>query len=192
MGLFVVACGSAPPSVVPVTPSPTPSPTPNPHLTDPASADAVFTAIAKARLPIAANNAAAGSDPVKQINATYFDWPMLISEYRSAASLGKHETWLAEDPPGRGDAPVTVRGINVLVEWGPTTGAKPAGLSPAQVEAMNAFLAVLDRYIGPLTVRSTTFLHVPEPSASPSAKPSAKPSASAKASVKPTKKPTAP
>jgi hypothetical protein len=197
VGLFVAACGSTPPSVVPSsTPSPTPSPTPNPHLTDPASADAVFTAIAKARLPISANNAAAGSDPVKQINATYFDWPMLISEYRSAASLAKRETWLAADQPARGDAPVSIRGINVLIEWGPTTGAKPEGLSPAQVEAMNAFLAVLDRYIGPLTVRSTTFLQVPEPSASPSVKPSAsaKPSGkpSAKPSAKPTKKPAAP
>lgn len=185
MGLFVVACGSAPPSVVPVTPSPTPLVTPNPHLSDPASADAVFTAIARARLPISANNAAAGSDPVKQINATFFEWPLIISEYTSAASLAKHQTWVPDEPPGRGEAPVSIAGINVLLEWGPQTGAKPQGLSPAQVEAMNGLLEVVDRYLGPLTVRSTTFLQVPAASASP------KPSASAPASGKPSAKPSA-
>lgn len=195
VGLFVASCGSTPPSTSPsVASSPTPSPTPNPHLTDPASADAIFTVLAKARLPISANNAAAGSDPVKQINATYFEWPMLISEYRSAASLAKQQTWLPGDPPARGDAPVTIEGINILVEWGPTTGSAPQGLSPAQVEVMNDFLVVLDRYLGPLTVRSTTFLQVPTSSVAPSPSASAKSSGkpSAKPSAKPTKKPSAP
>jgi hypothetical protein len=54
---------------------------------------------------------------------------------------------------------------------------------------MNAILLVLDRYIGPLQVRSTTLLQVPESSASPG--PSASPSASAKASAKPSGKPSA-
>ena len=95
MGLFVVACGSTPPSVAPATPTPTPTPTPNPHLTDPASADAVFTAIVRAKLPIAANTAKAGSDPVKQINATFFDWPLVVSQYRTAATLAEKQTWVA-------------------------------------------------------------------------------------------------
>ena len=144
-------------------------------------------------MPISANNAAAGSDPVKQINATYFEWPMIISEYRSAASLAKRQTWLPDDTPAKGDAPVSIAGINILIEWGPTTGAKPPALSPAQVAAMNDFLEVLDRYIGPLKVRTTTFLQVPAASASPapsaSATPSGKPSA--KPSAKPSKKPSA-
>ena len=50
MGLFVAACGSPPPSVEPATPKPTPVVTPNPQMTDPASADAVFKAIARAKL----------------------------------------------------------------------------------------------------------------------------------------------
>ena len=188
MGLFVVACGSPPPSVAPPTPSPTPSPTPDPHLTDPASADVVFTAIAKARLPISANNAASGTDPVKKINATFFDWPLTISEYRSSASLAKAVQWTPGDPPQPGEAPVAIQGINILIEWGPKSGAPPA-LTPPQVEAMNALLDVLDTYVGPLTVRSTTRLEVPaapatprpSPSAPASAKPSAKPSAKASA-----------
>ena len=50
---------------------------------------------------------------------------------------------------------------------------------------MNEFLATLDRYLGPLTVRSTTSLRVPGSTASPS------PSASAGASAKPSAKPSA-
>lgn len=189
MGLFVVACGSAPAaSVVPPSSTPRPTPTPNVHLTDPASADAVFTAIARAKLPIAANNAAAGSDPVKQINATYFEWPMIISEYRTAASLAEKVTWIPGEPPTKGEAAVAIAGINVLIEWGPKTGT-PQGLSPAQVEAMNEFLTTLDRYLGPLTVRTTTFLQVPESSAKPS--PSASAAASGKPSSKPSGKPSA-
>jgi hypothetical protein len=188
LGLFVAACGSPPPSVVPATPTPTPSPTPNPHLTDPASADVVFTAIAKARLPISANNAASGSDPVKTINATFFDWPLTISEYRSAASLDKAIQWTPGEPPLSGEAPVAIRGINILIEWGPTTGTTPPSLTPPQVEAMDAFLSVVDVYIGPLSVRTTTFLQVPGPP--PSARPSASATASGKPSAKPSAKPS--
>ena len=189
MGLFVVACGSAPPSVAPATPPPTPVVTPDPHLTDPASADAVFTAIARAKLPIAANTAKAGSDPVKQINATFFDWPLVVSQYRSAASLAEKQTWVPGDPPVKGQAPVSIAGINVLLEWGPRTGSKPPALTPAQVAKMNELLAVLDTYLGPLTVRTTTSLRVPEASSSP--KPAASPTASAKAgkSAKPSAAP---
>ncbi len=177
LGLFVVACGSAPPSVVPATPTPTPRITPNPHMTDPASADAVFTAIARAKLPITANNAASGSDPVKKINATFFEWPMIISEYRSAASLAEARPWTPGEPPAQGESPVAIAGINILIEWGPKTVPTP-GLTPAQVRAMNDFLAILDTYVGPLSVRTTTVLRIPATaSAKPSGKPSPKPSA---------------
>ena len=60
MGLFVVACGIGAGLGAPPTPTPRPSSRPNPHLSDPASAETVFTAIARAKLPIAANNAAGG------------------------------------------------------------------------------------------------------------------------------------
>jgi len=185
MGLFVVACGSTPPSVAPATPTPTPTPTPNPHLTDPASADAVFTAIVRAKLPIAANTAKAGSDPVKQINATFFDWPLVVSQYRTAATLAEKQTWVPGDPPVRGQAPVSIAGINILLEWGPKTGREPPSLTPTQAGMMNELLAILDTYLGPLTVRSTTFLQVPEAAATPEPSASPKASASAKPSGKP-------
>jgi hypothetical protein len=190
MGLFVAACGSPPPSVAPVTPQPTPVVTPNPHLVDPASADAVFTAIARARLPISANTAAAGTDPVKQINATYLGWPMLISQYTSGASLAKARPWTAGDPPVRGEAPVAIIGLNILIEWGPMTGAKPPTLDDAQVKAMAVFLKAIDPYIGPLRVRTTTALDVPVASAAPTPTPSPTASASAAPSRKPSPKPT--
>lgn len=188
VGLFVAACGSAPPSVAPVTPKPTAVITPNPHLVDPASVDTVFTAIARAGMPISGNNAAAGTDPVKTINATFRDWPMLISEYKSAESLAKARPWKERDPPGQGESPVAIIGLNILVEWGPTTGVRPPALDEAQIRAMNEFLKVIDPYVGPLTVRTTTELRVPvatplptdasSPSATASAAPSKKPKAS--------------
>jgi hypothetical protein len=189
MGLFVVACGNSTPSVAPVTPVPTPVVTPNPHLSDPASADAVFTAIARAGLPISANNAAGGTDPVKQINATYDDWPMIISEYKSAASLAKAKPWTAGEPPHQGEAPLAIIGLNILIEWGPTTGAKPPKLDPEQIKAMNDFLLAMDPYIGPMRIRTTTPLDVPTPSPSATTSPSPVPSASVKPSPKLTKKP---
>ena len=188
MGLFVAACGSPAASPTPPpTPRPTPVVTPNPQMTDPASAEALFTAIARLKLPITANNAAAGNDPVKTINATYNGWPMLISEYKSAATLAKLKPWKPGDPPGRGESPVAIKGVNILIEWGPSTGAKPPVLDAAQVKVMNEFLKAIDPYIGPLTVRTTTELTVPI--ATPAPTPKASPSASAKASAAPSKQP---
>ena len=189
VGLLVAACGDgAAASTAPPTPTPTPVVTPNPQMTDPASAAAVFTAIARAKLPIVANNAASGKDPVNQINATYHDWPLLISEYKSAASLAKAKPWTPGDPPKRGEAPVSIIGLNILIEWGPTTGAKPPILAANQILVMDEFLNMIGPYIGPLTVRSSTPLDVPgstaapTPDASPSAKASAVPGNKPKAS----------
>lgn len=188
VGLFAAACqDGATASTAPPTPKPTPVVTPNPQMTDPASAAAVFTAIARAKLPIVANNAAAGKDPVNQINATYHDWPLLISEYKSAASLAKAKPWTPGDPPERGEAPVAIIGLNILIEWGPTTGARPPILDANQVLVMNEFLNMIGPYIGPLTARSSSALDVPGPTAAPSLK--ATPSA--EASAAPSKKPKA-
>lgn len=188
MGLFVAACGA--PAVSPTpppTPRPTPVVTPNPQMTDPASAEALFTVIARMKLPITANNAAAGKDPVKQINATYHGWPMLISEYKSALTLAKLKVWKPGVPPGQGESPVAIKGLNLLIEWGPSTGAKPPVLDAAQTEIMNEFLEAIAPYIGPLTVRTTTELTVPV--ATPAPSPEASPVASAGASAAPSKKP---
>ena len=170
--------------------------TPNPQLTDPAAANTVFLVMAEARLPIVANNAAAGMDPVKVINGTYAGWPMLISEYKSSATLAKARPWTAGDLPAAGDAPVSIVGLNILIEWGPTVQGKPPKLEAAQVEAMNELIKTLDPYLGPLLVRTSSPLVVPTASPSPtasssaSAKPSAKPSSKPpKPSPRPSKKP---
>lgn len=187
MGLVVAACGSPPASPPPATPVPTPLATPNPQMTDPASADALFTAMVSAGMPISANNAVAGKDPVKQINATYLDRPMRISEYKSAASLAKARPWKAGVPPGKKEPPVAIIGLNILIEWGTATAAVPAALDEAQVKAMNELLQVVNPYIGPLRVRTTTSLTVPV--ATPAPTPKASPSAHASAA--PSKKPKA-
>lgn len=197
VGLVVAACGSATsaPNVAPVTPKPTPVITPNPHLAAPASADVVFNLLARAGMPISGNNASAGRDPVKSISATYDGWPMRLSEYRSAASLAKARPWKAGDRPGKGESPVAIIGLNILIEWGPATAARPPALGAAQVKAMNELLKVIDPYIGPLVVRTTTKLNVPVATPAPTPKPS--PSARASAvssngpSAAPSKKPEA-
>lgn len=185
--LVAAACGSAPPSVAPVTPQPTPLITPDPHLVAPVDADAVFRAIVGAGLPIFGNNAAAGRDPVKTINATYRGWPMQISQYRSGQSLAHAKPWNDQDRPGRGEPPVAIIGLNILVEWGPTTHGRPRALDEAQILAMNEFLQMLDPYVGPLVVRTTSQLRVPV--ATPTATPD--PPVSTPASAVPSKPPTA-
>ena len=189
VGLFVVACGTATsaPTIAPVTPRPTPVITPNPHLAAPASADDVFNVLAGAGLPISGNNATAAKDPVKSISATYDGWPMRLSEYRSATSLGKARPWKAGDRPGKGEPSVAMIGMNILIEWGPPTSARPPRLGVAQVMAMNELLKVIDPYIGPLIVRTTTDLAVPV--ATPAATPRS--SASAMTSPAPSKEPGA-
>jgi len=189
VGLFVAACGSAnsAPTATPVTPMPTPLVTPNPHLAAPASADVVFNVLARAGLPISGNNASAGTDPVKSISATYDGWPMRLSEYRSVESLAKARPWNAGDGPGKGETPVAMKGLNILIEWGPSTAARPPRLGVAQVKAMNELIKVIDPYIGPLIVRTTTDLAVPV--ATPGPSPS--PFASARTSAAPTAEPGA-
>ena len=181
VGLFVAACASAnsAPTATPVPPRPTPVITPNPHLVAPASAEVVFNVLARAGMPISGNNATAGKDPVKSISATYDGWPMRLSEYRSAASLAKAKPWKASDRPGKGESPVAMIGLNILIEWGPTTGSRPPRLGVAQIQAMNELLKVMDPYIGPLTVRTTTQLAVPVATPPPTPRPSAPASASA-------------
>jgi hypothetical protein len=82
---------------------------------------------------------------------------------------------------------VAIAGLNILIEWGTATGAVPAALDEAQVNAMNELLQVIHPYIGPLRVRTTTKLAVPVATQAPTPKPSA----SAGTSATPSKKPKA-
>ncbi len=88
--------------------------------------------------------------------------------------------------PGQGESAIAIKGLNILIEWGPSTGAKPPVLDATQIGIMNDFLEAIAPYIGPLTVRTTTELVVPVATPGPSAQTS--PSAPA-ASAAPSKKP---
>src|SRR5574338_754723 len=127
IAVSAAACSSAPPSVAPPV-APTPVITPNPHLTDPTTADAVYRGLGEAGLRITANNASSGepgTDLVRRINATYLGWPLSLSEFRSSAALAKNTDWAPGEQPGQGDAPVALAAANILIQWGPQTGAHP-------------------------------------------------------------------
>ena len=163
MALVLAGCGSAPPSVAP-TVAPTPLVTPDPHLADPTTADAVYRGLGASGLRITANNATAGNgdrDLVKRINATYMGWPLNVSEYRTTAALVKDTGWKPGEPPGQGEAPVSIAGANILITWGPQTGEHPAKPDERQVTGLKDLLAAMDRLLSPLRARTVVQVSVP-------------------------------
>jgi hypothetical protein len=190
VALMLTACSaSVPSSAPPPTVAPTPVITPDPHLTDPATADAIFDVIRRAGLPLSVTNAT-GGDPsspiVKQINAAIDNWPLVISQYKNSATLRAAVKWSPGKAPAADSPPYIFVGLNVLIAFGPTTGKPLAPDATRQAQA-ERLVQVIDPLLWPLEQRSVT----PIPSrtaqaASPSAIPS-KPSP--KASPKPTVKP---
>lgn len=194
IGLLAIGCGGAPPSTPPASPTavPTPAPTPVAHLVAPVKADVVYLAMLRAGLRIDPNNASSGGpghEPVKRINATYAGWPLAISEYSSVQSLLDATKWKAGAEPRGGEAPIALIGLNILVEWGPTTGSTPRKPDDRQLAAAEALVAAFDPLVSP--VASRTIVPVrglaapPEPTAVPSTKPASKPKPSPKATKKP-------
>lgn len=174
---LVMGCATPPPSPSP-TARPTPVITPDPHLDDPATADAVFLALGSAGLRLIANNAVGGTDDsplVKRINATFLGWPLAVSEYRTSAALAKLTDWPADARPDQGQPPVSIAGLNILVEWGPTTGSEPPAPSGRQVKGLRDLAATLDVLLSPLRVRSVVTVPgvVADPAFGSSAGPSA-------------------
>jgi hypothetical protein len=161
LGIVIVGCAEAPASAPP-TPRPTPVITPNPHLGDETTADAVFLALGAAGLRVTANNAAAGDGTlVKRINATYHGWPLIVSQYTSTAALRAETTWTADDRPGQGQPPIQIAGLNILVEWGPTTGAEPKSPSGPQRDGLRDLAGTLEALLSPIRARAV----VPVPGA---------------------------
>ena len=107
LSAILVACGSTPPpSVAPPTAQPTPVITPDPHLSEPVTADQIFTAIRVAKLPLSVNNATAGlpgAPIIKQINAQIANWPLVITQYRSSQVLRDALKWDPTAGPKQGD-----------------------------------------------------------------------------------------
>jgi len=162
-----------PSSAPAVTARPTPLITPDPHLTEPATADAVFTAIGSGELPLVANNATVGgpaSPVVKRINADIGNWPLIISQYRSSDILRSTIKWKAAGKPAQGNAPYTFVGLNIVIEFGPTTGklATPDATRQDQAERL---IALVDPLLWPLEQRSVAPLttKTPPPPVAPSA-----------------------
>lgn len=154
--MLVTACGSPPPSVAPPTPVPTPAITPDPHLTEPATADDIFRAIRVGDLPLNVTNANSGdplSPVVKRINASIGNWPLIISEYRTSALLRAKYKWDPSKPPVQGNPPYAFVGLNILIEFGPTTGllARPDDMRQKQAAGL---VALIDPLLWPLEQRS--------------------------------------
>jgi hypothetical protein len=202
IGVLAIGCGGGPPSAPPVvTPAPTPAPTPVAHLVGPVKADTVYVAMVQAGLRIAPNNASTGGpghEPIKRINATYEGWPLAISQYSTNASLLADIRWRNGSQPGQGEAPIAIVGLNILIEWGPTTGASPRKPDDRQLAAAEKLAMALDPLVSPLSLRTIVPIPgvspTPEPTVAPTPKPTPKPSAKAtpkpgKATPKPTKKP---
>ena len=175
---LVAACGGPGPTPLPSA-APTPRITPDPHLADPATADEVFLALGAAGLRLTANNAQGGgegSSLVKRINATYLGWPLSVSQYSSTSALAKLTDW-EDDLPGQGEPPITIAGMNILIEWGPTTGARPKRPAGRQVQGLRDLATNLHALLSPIRARS--IVNVPGASGTAAADPSAAPKATA-------------
>ena len=182
---LVTACGGNAATSPPPTPEPTPVITPDPHLKEPATADDVFNVIRSAGLPLSVNNATNGdgSTPmVKRINADIGNWPLIITQFRSGAALRTATKWDPKAAPRQGNPPFAFVGLNILIEFGPSTGtlATPDGTRVKQAERL---AEVLDPLLWPIEQRSvspvTVAIHGPSPS------PSAASSSAALASTAP-------
>lgn len=176
--MLVTACGSPPPSSAPPTVRPTPVVTPDPHLTEPATADQVFAAIRAGDLDLLVNNATSGgpgSAVVKRINAAIDNWPLVITEFKSAAILRGAMDWNPAKPPGQGNPPYAFVGLNILVEFGPNTGIVAAPDFTRQAQAVE-LVARLDPALWPLEQRSVIPVVIrTAPPASPGASASSAP-----------------
>jgi hypothetical protein len=154
--VLVAACGGAQPSAAP-TAAPTPLVTPNPHLPSPATAQQVFTGLGKAGLRITANTAslgAEGSGVVTKIYATYLGWPLDVTQYSSTTALTKLIEWPAGEAPGKGEPPVALAGMNILITWGPTvSGSKPGKPDKRQSDGLRELVSALDPLLSPLRAR---------------------------------------
>ncbi len=169
LAILISGCGdsaSPGPSAVP-TARPTPVVTPDPHLTDPADLDTIFAELTKAGLMITPINAGAATEPLRRVNATYLDWPLILSEFSSGEALIATTGWTTGSLPERGDAPFTIIGLNIMVEYGPkvTNALTPEPADPRYEAAAATLGLALDPLLGPLDQRSVTPL--PLPTASP-------------------------
>ncbi len=133
----------------------------------------VFAALNKAGLKIKANNAGsgrAGGEPVRRINATYLDWPLIVSEYSSGKALAKATRWKDGAKPAQGEPPIAFIGLNILIQWGPTTtGVRPTKPDAREMAALTSLVEVLDPLLSPMKARTIVPVAMPDRSTATSA-----------------------
>jgi hypothetical protein len=170
--LLAACSASAAPTGAP-TAGPTSVPSADPHLSDPASVDSIYRALAAAGFDLVANTASSspGREPVKRISATYGKWPLILSEFSSAAALQKATAFDPAKALRAGEPPFVLAGLNILVEYGPkSTNAAPKRPAAPRSADAQALVFILDPLLGPLRQRSVVALILPG-SAAPSAAP---------------------
>jgi hypothetical protein len=165
LATVVTGC-SAPASTPPPSAPAAPVVTPDPHLREPASVDRLYTLVATAGIRITPNTASTGAhgEPIKRIIGTYSDWPIVLSQYSSSKMLRTQARFDPRVPPGQGEAPYIVEGLNILIEFGPRiVNTRSPEKPPAdKQQAMIALIAVLDPLLGPLSQRSVVPLKLPK------------------------------
>jgi hypothetical protein len=147
-------------------------------LVEPASVDVVYRELSKAGLRITANTATIGTDgiTVKRINATYANWPLVMTEFKSTNALQVAARFDSGQPPRQGESPYMIAGMNILLEFGPhsTNDKTPAPPETEKVDAALELVRALHPLLGPLEQRSTHPLQLPAPVSTP-APPTASP-----------------
>jgi hypothetical protein len=191
LALILNACGSnngtPPPSVVP-----TPSPTPDPHLSEPVTADQIYSILIGAKVAMTCPNANLGNgNPriVKQINCNLNGWPLRITQYKSGTLMADSLKWTPGSAPTGAQPPFGWAGLNVLIEFGPISAKAPAKPSTDRQQTAASILAILDPLLWPIAQHSVVEIpaRTPEPSAAPSA--AAAPTKAPAKTPKPSKKP---
>jgi hypothetical protein len=140
-------------------------------LSEPASVDDVLRKLAVAGLRITTNTASVGTDgvTVKRINATYADWPLVLTQYTSSAALQIDARFDLGKPPRQGESPYMIAGLNILAEFGPhsTNDRTPAPPEAAKADAALKLALAMHPLLGPLRQRSTAPIPLPTPVATP-------------------------
>jgi hypothetical protein len=196
---MVVACGGqAAPSAVPSA-LPTPSPTPDPHLSEPVTANQIYSILAAAKLGMTCPSASLGDGQpgvVKQINCNVAGWPLRITQYQSGAILAHDLVWTTGSPGGN-EPPYWWAAMNVAISYGPISARAPGQPDSARQAMASQIVGLLDPLLWP--IRQHSVLAVPArtpeptptatPTAAPSKAPASKPPARPAKTPKPSKRP---